>query len=329
MRVPILLVATSLLIHAEPLSNANRESLLENYEKFRKAADTNEDARFRVALAAYRLAMTSDAEAMSLYLNCMEKVHYKDMQKEASEFREWKRKESEKFANPNLRLALRYQLRWLILSLQAASEHSDHTRLATDAQECVDSLFSDFEKFAPYGDILSQSVTTSVFAQAYEIEISKADKWPDSPTNLGSLYEDILLPPRRTPQRVQELRNTWIKYILQEGTKLKYTPTKQRDAKKGKGRERDDGKDNSYPPGKSPEYIKFVTLTQPRLEWKMEEDLFHYGDENGAAVRMLAHLEKYVSHPSCHEWSETYKALLTAPAPVKLAPVTPPISNPP
>ncbi len=328
MRVPILLVVTSILVHAEPLSNANRESLLENFEKFRKAADINDDARFRVALSAYRLAMTSDAEAMSLYLNCMEKVHYKDMQKDSSEFRDWKRKESEKLANPNLRLALRYQLRWLILTLQAASEHSDHSRLAADAQECVDSLFSDFAKFAPYEDILSQSVVSSVFAQAYDIEIGKADKWPNSQLDLGALYEDMLLPLRRNPEHIQELRATWIKYILQEGTKLKYTPPKQREAKKAKG-QRDDAKDNSYPPGKSPEYIKFVTLTQPKLEWKMEEDLFHNGDENGAAIRMLAHLEKYVSHPSSHEWSEEYKTLLTTSAQVKLAPVPPVVSPTP
>lgn len=313
MRIPLFLIAASLMVHAEPLSNANRESLLESFEKFRQTADSVEDARFRVALAAYRLAMTSDAEAMKLYLDCLEKVQYKDQQKDSSEFREWKRKESEKLASSDLRLALRYQLRWLILTLQAASEHSDKSRLAAEAQDCVDSLFSDYEKFAGHENILSQSATSSVFAQAYEIDISNAEKWPSSPLDLGKIYKDVLLPPRRSPERVQELRAVWIKYITQEGLKLKFTPPKQREPRKGRGG--NDDKDDSHEPGKSPEYIKFVNETQPKLEWEMEEDLFKQGDQNGAAVRMLAHLQKYISHPSNREWSETYKSLLTAPAP--------------
>ncbi len=324
MRVPIFLLSAALFVQAEPLSNSNRESLLENLEKFRKIADAADDARFRVAIDAYRSALESDAAAMSLYLDCVEKVQFKDKLKDSSEFREWKRKESDKFASADFRLSLRYQLRWLILTLQADSKHSDVSRLASDAQQCVDSIFSDYEKFVPYADVLGQSATSSVFAQAYSIETTKESKWPGSPLDLAKLYEDILLPRYRSPEHLQELRGTWIKYITQEGLKQEATPSKKHDSKKGKGaRDREDEADKNYPPGKSPEAIKFVTETQPKLEWKMEEDLYHHGDETGAAVRMLAHLQKYVEHPSSKEWSDNYKSLLTAGATVSTPAPTP------
>jgi hypothetical protein len=42
----------------------------------------------------------------------------------------------------------------------------------------------------------------------------------------------------------------------------------------------------------------------------MELDLFRNGDESGAAVRMLAHLEKYLAHPSARDWGKQFEALL-------------------
>jgi hypothetical protein len=325
MRVPFLLISTALLIQAEPLTNSNRESLLENLEKLLNSTNALEDARFRVAIDAYRTAMESDAAAMSLFLDCTEKVKYTALLKEPVEFREWKRKESDKLASGPLRLALRYQLRWLVLTLQSASPKFDRAHLLTDAQQCVDSIFSDFEKFVPHKDILSEAAATSVFAQAYSIEIPKENPWPSSPFDLNQFYEQILLPPLRNPQHLQELRATWVKYIIQEGIKYKFTPPKKKVQKKGKdGKDNNQGQEgednNHYEPGKSPQYIKYITETQPELEWKMEEDLFRSGDESAAAVRMLAHLQKYSEHPSLKDWSAAFRTLLTAKKPAPAAP---------
>ena len=51
----------------------------------------------------------------------------------------------------------------------------------------------------------------------------------------------------------------------------------------------------------------------------MEVDLFTHGDESGAAVRMLAHLEKHIAHPSAREWSDELQKKLK-----RATPVTPP-----
>lgn len=306
MRVPILLICATLSLNsarADALSDADRKSLLENLEKLRESANSKVDARFRIALAAYREAIGSDDAAIELYLNCIEKVNFKDQQKKPAEFREWKHNEAEKLSDLGLRLALRQQLRWLVLTLQAASEKADHTKLAVDAQEIVDSIFRESSKLKNQGAILEQAVTSSVFARAYEINSVKAEKWPLSPVQLDQIYDQILLPPYRHPNRLAELRSTWIKRIQQEGMKVEHRSENDKKPKEEK-------KSGSASAMQTPEYEKFIAETQPRLQWEMELDLFRCGDESGAAVRMLAHLEKNLAHPAAREWGKQFEALL-------------------
>ena len=306
MRVPVLLVCTALCLNnarAETLSDADRESLLENLEKLRESANSKVDARFRIALAAYREAIGSDDAAISLYLNCMEKVNFEDQQKKSADFREWKRNEAEKLSDSGLRLALRHQLRWLVLTLQAASEKADHAKLAVEAQEIVDSIFRESEKLKNQEAILSQAVTSSVFARAYDINSEKLEKWPLSPIQLDQLYDQVLLPPYRKSSRLAALRATWIKRIQQEGTKIEHWSGNDRNPKEEKRIGMASGM-------QSPAYEKFLAETQPSLQWEMETDLFRNGDESGAALRMLAHLEKNLSHPAAREWGKQFEALL-------------------
>jgi hypothetical protein len=299
MKFPIAIAIFALALgsaHADPLTDADREALLENLEKLRNAAYSRQDGKFRVALAAYRAAMADDAQAMELYLKCLEKVNYSDRDRKTQDFREWKRKEADKLADPALRTALRYQLSWLVLTLQAAAEQPDLPRLRAEAETIVDSIFRNAENLASQEQLLGQSVIASVFARAYEIEQVKVENWPFAPAQLGEIYEQLIFPPRRSPDRVDSLRSAWIKRILQETARREFWG-----GKKGRA---------------TPEFERFLIETLPQMQWTMEKDLFTYGDQSGAAVRMLAHLEKNIAHPSAREWGEEFKALLTPPAPV-------------
>lgn len=303
MKFPIALVCTALALQsarAENLSDADREALLDNLEKLREAAVSKIEGKFRVALAAYRNAMSGDDQAIELYLNCVEKVDYSDQQKKAQDFREWKRREADRLADPDFRRALRVQLAWLILTLQAAAEKPDPDKLAKDAQEIMDSIFRDPEKLATHQQLVGQPVLSTHFARAYEITRIKLEKWPLSPLQLGEIYNQIILPPLRKSTQIPALHAAWLKRIQQENIK----------------RELGAGGRDSRKPGQpdaeiSPEYEKFLTETVPQLQWEMELDLFNAGDESGAAVRMLAHIEKHIAHPSARQWGEQFKALLT------------------
>lgn len=302
---------------AERLSAADREALLENLEKLRETAMSKVDARFRIAMAAYRDAMGSDEAAMDLYLKCIEKVNFEDQQKDKSDFSAWKRQDDVKAKNsdPRFRLALRYQLRWLILTLQASSEKANRKALAAEAQEIVDTIFRDADKLAGQEQELSQSVTATVFARAYEIGHVENDKWPLSPVQLGEIYGTIVFPPLRSPTRVAELRAAWIKRIQQEGIKAEAWTGGPRGNPKGNGNGRGKGDKSERKIGmasdmKAASYERFLIETMPELQWQMEVDLFRSGDESAAAMRMLSHLEKHLNHKSARNWGEEFKNLL-------------------
>jgi hypothetical protein len=310
MKMPIFLLCSALTLHsvrAEILSDSDREALLENLDKLKESAESRADARFRIALAAFRNAIGSDDAAMELYLNCMEKVNFEEQQKKAGDFREWKRNEAEKISDPGLRLALRYQLSWLVLTLQAASENPDRAKLADDAQGIVDAIFRDPQKLQDQAQLLNQPVTSSVFARAYDINSVKVEKWSLSPVQLEQIYTDILLPPFRQPDRLGSLRTVWMKRIQQEGAKAEFWNEKPNKENK------EDKRIGMASAMKPPQYEKFLEETLPKLQWEMEVDLFNHGDQKGASVRMLAHLEKYVAHPSIREWAEEFRKLV-APA---------------
>ena len=309
--VPILacLALTISNARSESLSSADREALLASLEALREAAISKVDARFRLAMTAYRDAMVSGDAAMDFYLKCIEKVNFDDQQKKNVEFREWKRREADKLSDPAFRLALQYQLRWLTLTLRASSEKANLTLLAGEAQEILDAIFHDAVKLSSQEQHLGQAVTSTVFAKAYEIGNLGKDKWPLSPVNLDEIYSVVVFPPLRSPGRLETLRSAWIKRIQQEGLKV--------EAWSGNG-----GKKNGQSSGpRGPEYEKFVTETVPELQWQMEIDLFRNGDESRAAKRMLDHITKHISHRSARSWGEEFQKLLTpAIAPAAPAP---------
>lgn len=304
----LILLSCSLFLaqpcRSAPLSDADRESLLESLERLQKEAQAGADSKLNLALSAYRNALVSEQATHELYLNCLEKVNFVDKEKSGVDFAKWKRAESEKLSEPGLKLALRYQLRWLILTIQASSEKADRDKLAADAQEVVDTIFRDPEKVQGQQAILSQGVTGSLFAMAYGIGGLKVEKWPLSPVELESIYEELLFSRSRASGNSAELRAAWVKRILQEGAKIEFFPTRQ-----PKNRE------NRNEDNHEQEVAKFTTQTQPKLQWEMEMDLFKHGDEKGSAVRMFAHFQKYASHPAAQEWAEQLKELLTPSAP--------------
>ncbi len=298
MRVPILFIVTALACQSVPaasLSDADREALLDNLEKIRESADTKVDSRLRLALAAYKSAAGSDDAAIDLYLNCMEKVNFEERNKKASDFREWKRKQSEKLSDAGMRLALRHQLQWLILTLQAAPEKADRTKLAADAREALQSTFRDLPKMRGQNELLSQSVLGSPFALAYDVNTVKVRNWPVSPIAIQSIYEELLFPLLRGPRTDAALREAWLQRIQQEGMLIEAAGEEKR------------GLAGAV---QSPEMTRFLETTKPQLEWQMEVDLFQSGDQSGAALRMLAHLQKYIGHPAAREWGNQFKTLL-------------------
>ena len=291
-------------LHADPLTSADREALLEKLEQLRNTVDSQVDARFRAAIAAYQSAAGSEASVSDFYLNCVEKVDFKDQQRKNSDFREWKRKEADRLSAPGFADALRLQLRWLILTLRAASQNADRSQIASSAQDIVNTIVRDAAKLKDHRQILDEAVTSSVFARAYEINNVRLENWPLAPGKIGQVYDQVLLPPLRAQRKTADLRAAWIRRIQQEMAIRENTSA--------------DGETNNRKIGlasalRSPEYERFMSETLPELQWKMEVDLYSHGDERQAAMNMLGHLEKNLTHRSARDWGEQFIQLISPP----------------
>lgn len=319
----LLLAMLSQSTHAAVLTDQERKELMAKLDAIQQAADEKIDSRFRIAVQAYRQAITSDIAAMDLYLKCIEKVRFKDQLKDNSAFRDWKEHQEETLSDPGFKVALRYQLRWLILSIQASSKKADKAALGQEGMTLIDSIFGEIEHLQPQISMLSQSASSTVFAQAYEIGSLKSD-WPQSPMNISQFFNEIIMPPLRNPSHIPMLRAAWIKRI-----KLEELIATNKEGKSNGGNTNKKGKKDREQIREAREEArdkhqldqeKFTNEMLPGLLWEMEVDLFKSGDESGAAARMVAHIQKYLTHKSAGNWTKQLVDLLTpkpkaAPAP--------------
>jgi hypothetical protein len=284
------------LVHAETLKPADREALLYSIEKLHQTAQSNVDSRFQTALVAYREAMGSDESAIEFYLKCTEKLEFDDKERKEADFREWKKKREKKISADGFGLALRQQLRWLVLTMRSSSEKSEPEVIADEAAEIVDSIFGNPQLLKSQSEVLRQSANGTIFARAYEISSFIKSPLPPTPLDLEAIYENFIFPPIRASGDVASLRDAWIKRIRQEGVS------------NGSGDQERQGSDQNA--AKAIAYERFVKEKLPELQWQMEVDLFRHGDEAEAAKRMCAHIEKNINHPSARKWSEAFVDLI-------------------
>lgn len=308
---PIILAlfSTCGLAAAAPLSDADREALIERLDSLKKEAVERLDARFRAGASAYQSAVSSNDAALELYLKCVEKVDFIDQKKKESDFRDWKRKEDEKLSKASFKLALRHQLNWLSLTLQAASENPDREKLAQAAQASMDAVFRDIEQLKDQHAVLKTAVTGTVFAKAYEISNLKLEKWPLNPVDVNQIFDQVIMPQYRNPTGIDKLRECWMRRAQYEGLVVEHWS-----GNNPKGNKREDGRIGMADNSKSPETERFVSETLPKLQWDMEVDLFKAGDQAAAALRMLAHIERNLAHSSAKDWTDQFRAMLVAPA---------------
>ncbi len=273
---------------ADELSQADRQLLLDKIEKLQSNADERVDERFRIAVAAFRAAMASDEAVIDFYIKCVAKVEFEDAGKKPIEFREWKRKNSQRLQDVNFRAALRHQLAWLVLTLQEASTKGKKEDLPPKVNEEIEALFRDPRLVSVEHTLLSQSVTGTIFAKLYQLDSVKVTNWPSSPLHIDVIYDSVIMPPLRKPEKIEDLRAAWHRRILHECQLA--------------------GRDASSPQAtKDPFYMD----TLPGLIWGMEEDLYHSGDQKGASLRMLQHIENSQANPKAAEWVQRLKDLLS------------------
>jgi hypothetical protein len=303
LRFPLLaLILATPVLHAEPLTQADKEALLEKLDALRDDARTKALGRMGSALSAFKAGMASDEAAAELYLKCLEK-EFEDQKLSSQDFRERKRHESERLEKDGTKRCLRHQLRWLVLTLEAAEKPDKISELIPRASEAMASIFDSPAQFEMNVEALRQPVTETIFAKAYHLQGLKVEKWPLSPLEIGPVFEQVFLPPLRAKGSFESLREQWMRRIRYEGVAKKEW---RKPLQRGEG----DKDEKTIKRESSVEYEKFVAETQPEMMWQMEMDLYKAGDQKRAAVKMLEHIESNVTHPKAREWGSQFRGLI-------------------
>jgi hypothetical protein len=293
--LPLLLIPSllSLPASADKLSEVDVQLLLEKLEALKKGEKTRSGSRLGTARGAFESALRSDDAAHELYLMCVEKVRFDDEQLSAQAFREWKRRHKDREDTPEFRRGLRHQLYWLTLTLEAA-EADNITELGSKALARLDAILADAEELKGQQGLLRKNVLQTVFATAYNLGgLEVNENWPTAPLMLPEIYDQVILPPLRQPNKLSDLRSAWMKRILHEGALADSW-----------GREGNRG-------SVGVDMARFLSEKRPELQWQMEKDLFKAGDQRGAALRMLAHIEKYLGHKNEAKWIGDFEDLVS------------------
>ncbi|WP_411847153.1 hypothetical protein AAFN60_06885 [Roseibacillus persicicus] len=273
------------------LSEGDRQALMERLKELQEGAGGRAEKRAGSALAAFRAAAGSDDKAHEFYLSCVEKVRFQDEKKSAQDFRDWKRRHKDREDSDGFRRVLRHQLNWLLLTIDAANaKEGSESELSTRAVTALDAILGDPVLEGPQFGALEQDVTKTVFALAYGLR--GEGKWPVSPMKLEDVYKKHILPPLAEKKDVAAYRNAWRKWMSQEA-KLQEV----RAAAPDKGE-------------RSAAYERFLVEKRPQMLWDLEKAIFEMGDQKGAALAMLSHLEAHAGHKNEIQWTKDFAAYL-------------------
>ncbi len=273
------------------LTEGDRQALLEKLEEVKAGAGGRAEQRAGNALTAFRGAVGSDDRAHELYLDCVEKVRFLDEKKSSQSFREWKRRHKDREDSPGFRRVLRHQLNWLLLTIEANSTSEEAGgELSSKAISALDSIIGDQELKGDQFKRLESDVTKTVFALAYGVSAKKG--WPVSPVKLDEVYKNFILPPLANQKNVASFRSAWGKWIQQEAQLLE---AKSQSPTKGE---------------RSAGFERFLVEKRPQMLWDLEGSVFKMGDQKGAALAMLKHLEQFAGHKNEVQWTQDFLQFL-------------------
>ena len=283
--------SSQLRAEASVLSEGDRQALLEKLKQIQEGAGGRAELRAGSAVTAFRAAIGSDDRAYDFYVDCVEKVRFQDEKKSQQEFREWKRRHKDREDSPGFRRVLRHQLNWLLLTVEAnKAAAGKEGELSSRAITALDAILGDEELESAEFRTLEQDVTKTVFALAYGI--SSEEKWPVSPVKLEDVYQNHILPPLAEKKEVAGFRSAWTKWILQEA-KLEEAKSKAPD--RGE---------------RSAAFERFLVDKRPQMLWDLEKAVFEIGDEKGASLAMLKHLEEFPGHKNEVQWTQDFLGFL-------------------
>jgi hypothetical protein len=210
------------------LTDEQMASIMKQLDQIESQITKNRGDSLGTALAKFRAAMNSDKDALDLYLACYKLENFDRKDLKQTDFQEWKDRNEERLKDQEFLTALRLQLEYLVLSIQAqdiedkgplipalqayipkavAAVQATMKHTASGAiTEKDDDNNGNGRNRRPGGGgpgqgqgqlmgMLRQSVKATEFSRAYQLDdFLKLEEWEYDPMNLQGIYMKIIFP---------------------------------------------------------------------------------------------------------------------------------------
>jgi hypothetical protein len=303
-----LLFASSLV--AQTASTIDAKAILQSLQDIQQKQTTSAKSQLLTTINDFTAASSDDGAALNFYVEAVRVTRFVGQLREDVAFAEWK-KNSLPTLNPG---AIRIALRYTTITLQRAAGATDDQIfpvLFAYVQQVQDALPGIYAQAAaqrdaardarprnggremgqrdPETDILQQPVSDNIFARWYNIggKLAAIGGWELVPSNLDSMYQQILLPimrKRRDPRVIQY----WDAKILAEKAQAS-TATAAFSTD------------------------RFNLTRRPSLLWSRAEDEVVIGERDQGITDMYDLVKTFPAHPEAAKWIKELQGLLTTP----------------
>ncbi len=327
-------------IHAEVLSEKDRAVLLRTLETVLESSAGELTKKQDSASSAFQKGIQSDAAALSLYLQCVELTQFKQRGLRDIDFREWKRRNDDRLNDAAFKRALRHQLNWLVLSIEASTadtgDKDDRERIQIEAIKRLSELYQDAENLVSKNDRvnravqgeLARDVLQSAFAQAYGFHTLSISGWSAGDTNINISLSDPANKKSSTkndpnkaawPSHPKDLAGIYQKIVFPLYREEKDTASLRKAwdqmvlfheislqnwEREAKYSERTT---KSLP---TPALVTFQRDVKPQILWKKEVDLFSSGDQKQASTNMVEFIQTNMQNSLSSNWTSELIGLL-------------------
>ncbi|MBK1791909.1 hypothetical protein [Persicirhabdus sediminis] len=289
---------------AEPLKEVDKIALMEQLRLIQEQSDKYILGQYSAAHRRLLEAASSDAKAYELFIQCYEQVHFVKKDEKSQDFREWRRKNAVQHSASGFRRAIRHQIAWLLLTIEATQQEGEYSEMAPKTLKYLQGIMDDSRLMYGYHDIMERNVMNSVIVNALMLKEMKPDNWPTSPARIDEVFDLVILPQYRDTSNSTRLRQAWASRIRMEEAKHQIWNTKAKPPKDGKPTPSSSIKPNFQRP--------FVEI-KPELMWEMEVDCFTSGDEMTSAKNMLSLVKANLKHEKADAWIKEFQSLVNGP----------------
>ena len=273
----------------KPIKEEDAAKLLAQLESMGKNLDEQKFGHNAKIIKELREAGVTGEKSFALWMDCMKDVEFDQKGKSASEFSDWKRRQT-KDPNRDRDGELQMQVQWLSIVLMDANARTDAARgeAVSAAVAFVDNLVARIQKADGHmGGAAAQNVLNSVFAQHYKLDatVNKKEGGALVPEDVDGIYERMIQPFYRETKLAASLMQSWTKRIEQQTAiagSFKFVEAKE----------------------------KFTTEKLPELRWGQARDLFKLGQEEPATQTMLSIIKANLAHRRAQNWIEELTSLL-------------------